>query len=36
MTTEPTNPSDKSNKPKRRLPIILGILLGLCVLLGLS
>ena len=32
MTTEPSNTSAKS---KRRLPIILGILLGLCVLLGL-
>lgn len=35
MTTEPSNTSDKTNKPKRRLPIILGILLGLCVLFGL-
>lgn len=34
MTTEPTNPSDKSNKPKRRLPLILGIIIGLCVLLA--
>jgi hypothetical protein len=34
MTTDPSDTSNKTNKPKRRLPLILGALLGLCLLLA--